>query len=195
MTLYIGNKLTKHKVANGSRGTLVGSHPPLAELAHPEPTDVILPDGTTHTVQNLTRLPDYLLVHVPGSTVRFQNLPLGTVPVKLEAVRVHVHGHKTKLYVSQFPVRLNYGWTTHKLQGKTEDRLVLATTNRHLNFNYTALSRVRSLKDLYILKGVKLTVDLFNHHSEEHDMLTQDMKRLLLLSGLTMSRFGDDATQ
>jgi len=115
--------------------------------------------------------------------------------VKLETVRVHVHGHKTKLYVSQFPVRLNYGWTTHKLQGKTEDRLVLATTNRHLNFNYTALSRVRSLKDLYILKGVKLTVDLFNHHSDEHDMLTLDMKRLLLLSGLTMSRFYDTATQ
>ena len=35
-------------------------------------------------------------------------------------------------------------------------------TNRTLNYNYTAMSRSRSLRTLYILKNVKLSKKLFN---------------------------------
>jgi hypothetical protein len=81
-------------------------------------------------------------------------------PVELAAQTINVHGHTTKMHVSQFPVKLNFAWTCHKLQGKTEDRVILGCTNRILNYNYTAFSRIRSLAALFVLKGVKLTLDI-----------------------------------
>ena len=38
----------------------------------------------------------------------------------------------------------------------------MGCTNRTLNYNYTAMSRSRSLRTLYILKNVKLSKKLFN---------------------------------
>ena len=92
------------------------------------------------------------------------------------------------MHVSQFPVRLNFAWTCHKLQGKTEPHMTLGTTNKVLNFNYTALSRVRSLKNLFILKGVNLSLRTLNSPSPHHTMLVKEMGRLNLLSAATIQK-------
>lgn len=189
VTIYVNNKLTKYKIAKGSRGILVGAHPPLETLLadNAEPTKVTLPDSSTHDVYTVNTLPEHLLVHVPGSTVHFDGLPVGTFPVRVKSESINVHGHESKMHVSQFPVKLNFAWTCHKLQGKTEQCIVLGTTNKILNFNYTALSRVRSLNDLFILKGVKLALRVLNHKSEYYVMLVADMQRLDNLSIETLA--------
>ena len=91
--------------------------------------------------------------------------------------------------VSQFPVKLNFAWTCHKLQGKTESHVTLGCTNRILNYNYTAISRIRRLASLYILKGVKLSLDVLNNPSDQYDMLVAEMARLDALSTTTMQNF------
>ena len=189
VTMYVNNKLTKYKIAKGSRGILIGAHPPLETLIaeNAEPTKVELPDGSAHDVHAVHTLPEYLLVHVPGSTVHFDGLPVGTFPVRVKSESINVHGHASKMHVSQFPVKLNFAWTCHKLQGKTEQCIVLGATNKILNFNYTALSRVRSLKDLFILKGVKLALHVLNQTSEHYVMLVADMHRLDKLSIETLT--------
>ena len=187
VTLYVNNKLTKQKVAKGSRGVIVGTFPPLDELPGDDVT-ITLPTGSEHQVRQLRQLPSHLLVHLPGSTVTFAGLPASVFPVELTAQSLNVHGHATKMHVSQFPVKLNFAWTCHKLQGKTEDRVILGCTNRILNYNYTAFSRIRSLTALYVLKGVKLTLDILNHPCDRYDMLVVEMARLAALSTTTMAQ-------
>ena len=125
---------------------------------------------------------------VPGSTVQFAGLPVGAFPVRVKKEKLFVHGHEPKMHVSQFPVRLNFAWTCHKLQGKTEPHMTLGTTNKVLDFNYTALSRVRSLKNLFILKGVNLSLRTLNSPSPHHTMLVKEMGRLNLLSAATIQK-------
>ena len=190
VTIYVNNKLTKYKIAKGSRGILIGAHPPLHTLvaAPAATTQVKLPNGTTHDVYTVDTLPEYLIVKVPGSTVQFAGLPVGAFPVRVKKEKLFVHGHEPKMHVSQFPVRLNFAWTCHKLQGKTEPHIILGTTNKVLNFNYTALSRVRSLKNLFILKGVNLSLRTFNSPSPHYTMLVKEMGRLNLLSAATIQK-------
>jgi hypothetical protein len=120
--------------------------------------------------------------------VTFAGLPASVFPVELAAHTTNVHGHTTKMHVSQFPVKLNFAWTCHKLQGKTEDRVILGCTNRILNYNYTAFSRIRSLAALFVLKGVKLTLDILNHPCDKYDMLVVEMARLTALSSTTLAQ-------
>ena len=187
VTLYVNNKLTKHRVAKGSRGVVIGTFPPLDELAGDTVT-ITLPTGAEHKVRLLRQLPTHLLVHLPESTVTFAGLPASVFPVELAAQTINVHGHTTKMHVSQFPVKLNFAWTCHKLQGKTEDRVILGCTNRILNYNYTAFSRIRSLAALFVLKGVKLTLDILNHPCDKYDMLVVEMARLTTLSSITLAQ-------
>ena len=187
VTVNMSNALTKHGIANGSRGVVVGTYPPLADL-DVDDVSVTLPTGNKRPVQQVRHLPSHLFVHVPSSTVKFAGLPAGVLPVALRKQSLNVHGHKDKMHVSQFPVKLNYAWTCHKLQGKTEDRVTLACTNKTLNWNYTALSRIRSLNVLFVLKGVKLTTAMFNCSSAKYDMLVAEMARLDALSVQTLAR-------
>ena len=187
VTVNMSNALTKHRIANGSRGVVVGTYPPLTE-ADADDVSVTLTTGNKRTVRQLRQLPSHLLVHSPGSTVKFAGLPPSVLPVALKKQSLHVHGHKNKMDVSQFPVKLNFAWTCHKLQGKTEDRITLACTKKYLNWNYTALSRIRALKVLHVLKGVKLTTATFNQSCDRHDMLVAEMARLDVLSVQTLDR-------
>jgi hypothetical protein len=191
VTIYVNNKLTRHSVTRGSRGHVVGSSPPFENIPSDD-VDITLPTGSTHKVRRLHTLPDVLFVHVPGSTVRFANLPQGVFPVKHAASKLHVHGHRDKMHVTQFPVKLNFAWTCHKLQGKTEPSVVLGCTNRSLNYNYTAMSRTKSLKTLHILKNVDLSKAMFNSPgtSNKYDMLVTEMNRLGGMSAATMQLFG-----
>ena len=196
VTIYVNNKLTQHKIAKGSRGIVIGTQPPLNTLvaANAAPTQVTLPNGSTHDVYTVETLPEYIIVKVPDSTVQFAGLPVGAFPVGVKKEKLLVHGHEQKMHVSQFPLRLNFAWTCHKLQGKTEPHLILGTTNKILNFNYTALSRVRSLSELFILKGVKLSLRTLNCSSPNYTMLVHDMNRLSLLSADTIDSLQTNVT-
>jgi hypothetical protein len=187
VTVNMSNALTKHGIANGSRGVIIGTYPPLADI-DADDVYVTLPTGNKRPVRQLRHLPSHLLVHVPGSTIKFAGLPASVLPVALKQQSLHVHGHKDKMHVSQFPVKLNFAWTCHKLQGKTEDRVTLGCTNKNLNWNYTALSRIRALAALYVLKGVKLTTATFNCPSAKYDMLVAEMARLESISVQTLAR-------
>ena len=187
VTMYINNKLTKHRVAKGSRGVVIGTSPSLDDLPSDDAT-ITLPTGAAHQVRQLRQLPSHLLVHIPGSTVKFAGLPKSVFPVELNTQNLHVHGHMEKMQVSQFPVKLNFAWTCHKLQGKTEDKVILGCTNRVLNYNYTAFSRIRTLAALCVLKGVKLTLDVLNHPCDKYDMLVAEMTRLDALSTTTLAQ-------
>ena len=186
--MYVNNLLTRHRVARGSRGIVVGTHPPLADAPADDVT-VTLPTGSAHPVRQLRQLPTHLFVLIPGSTITFAGLPPSVFPVALQAQTLNVHGHQERMRVSQFPVKLNFAWTCHKLQGKTESHVTLGCTNRMLNYNYTAISRIRRLASLYILKGVKLSLDVLNSPSDQYDMLVAEMARLDALSTTTMQNF------
>ena len=127
--------------------------------------------------------------------MKFAGLPKSVFPVELNTQNLHVHGHMEKMQVSQFPVKLNFAWTCHKLQGKTEDKVILGCTNRVLNYNYTAFSRIRTLAALHVLKGVKLTLDVLIHPCDKHDMLVAEMARLDTLSTTTLAQMPSQPQQ
>ena len=142
VTVYVNNALTALGIAKGSRGVVVGTCPPICELSSHE-EDVKVTVDTTARVTVLEEMPTHIFVQVPGSCVSFDGLPAGVMPVKVTTTVIKVHGHADRMKVAQFDIRLNYAHTCHKLQGKTEDAVVVGTTNRMLNFNYTVFSRAR----------------------------------------------------
>jgi hypothetical protein len=53
--------------------------------------------------------------------------------------------------LTQFPVIVNCATTGHKLQGQTKHSLLIAVWSKVKNWNYVALSRVRTRQGLYLL--------------------------------------------
>ena len=145
VTACVNNLLTRQRVARGPRGIVVGTCPPLAGAAADDAMTA-LPTGSNHPARQLRQLPTHLFVLIPGSTINFAGLPTSVFPVALQAQSMNVHGHQERMRVSQFPVKHNFAWTCHKLQGKTEPQVTLGCTNRILNFNYTALSRIDRMR-------------------------------------------------
>ena len=62
----------------------------------------------------------------------------------------------TGLTILQLPINIDTATTCHKLQGKSRDYLVIVDFNyREPNWIYVVLSRLRSLKGLYLLKPLQ----------------------------------------
>jgi hypothetical protein len=61
--------------------------------------------------------------------------------------------------IEQFPINLSLAITGHKLQGMILDMLILCETNMTPNWLYVLLSRVTSLKGLFLMKP--LSKDMF----------------------------------
>ena len=53
--------------------------------------------------------------------------------------------------INQLPITLNHATTGHKLQGKTKESLMVGEWNNTKNWIYVVLSRVKRLRDLYLL--------------------------------------------
>jgi hypothetical protein len=53
--------------------------------------------------------------------------------------------------LTQFPIIVNCATTGHKLQGQTKHSLLIAVWSKVKNWNYVALSRVRTRQGLYLL--------------------------------------------
>jgi hypothetical protein len=70
----------------------------------------------------------------------------------------------------QFPIIPNYATTGHKLQGQSKDNLVVSVWSKKRNWNYVALSRVRTREGLYIVKPLPYDAD-FSIPSELSQMM------------------------
>ncbi len=64
-----------------------------------------------------------------------------------------------KCQMKQLPVNLNNATTGNKLQGMSKDIIIISlwpTGGRFQNWEYTVLSRVRTLEGLYLFQEVSL---------------------------------------
>ena len=139
-------------------GYFVDTKPSLKELAVDTKT-TSLPNGDEVSVKTLSRLPDWILVWIPGATVQYGDLPVGVVPIPPTGRNIYLHGRRKKHHVKQFNVRHCYAFTVHRLQGlEAKGGLVVGCFNkRELNHIYVLLSRIRSWDKLHILPFLKVT--------------------------------------
>jgi hypothetical protein len=59
----------------------------------------------------------------------------------------------------QFPLLVNSATTGHKLQGQSKQDLVISVWSKALNWNYVALSRVRTRSGLYLVSPLPYKAD------------------------------------
>ena len=58
----------------------------------------------------------------------------------------------------QLPVNMNDATTGHKLQGMSKDKLIVVSWSFISNWIYVVISRVRTLKGLFLLKPIPSNV-------------------------------------
>jgi hypothetical protein len=105
---------------------------------------------------------DYLLCQMDGSNKTFQvkatkvscriNFPIELTP----GHQIHM---KVRASVNRFPVLVNHATTGHKLQGQTKESLFISDWHYGSNWPYVVLSRVTTLKGLFLLKPIRKDVD------------------------------------
>ena len=174
-----GNQHNDHGVASGSRGHIVGTCPPL----HTLPTVAATIAG--RSVHTLCKLPDHLLVHVPGCTLKHQNLPIGVVAVPPTTKKILTHSHLRPVTVRQFKVRPSHSITGHKMQGLQADAIVIGKFPGRRDWNnwaYTMLSRAKTWSGLFLLRPVRKASTLY---SDPDPDLDADMRRLRRLASKT----------
>ena len=84
----------------------------------------------------------------------------------------------TKMTMKVFPVICNHATTGHKLQGKSVDQLVIAEWSKVKNWAYVVLSRVRTLKGLFLTKPIPDDID-FSPSPHYLSMMDHLRERLL----------------
>jgi hypothetical protein len=72
---------------------------------------------------------------------------------------------QTKIELQYIPVIVNNATTGHKLQGKTVTSLVIAEWSKVKNWAYVVLSRVKTLKGLFLKKPLPEDIDFSHAHS------------------------------
>ena len=78
-----------------------------------------------------------------------------------------VEYHSVNIF--QLPINMNDATTGHKLQGMSKDNLIVASWTFVENWIYVMLSRVRTLKGLYLLKPIpKNQMDKFQVPRDLH---------------------------
>ena len=74
--------------------------------------------------------------------------------------------------MNQFPAITNYATTGHKLQGQTKKNLVISVWSKRRNWNYVALSRVKTRGGLYLVNPLPRDVDFSIPQDLRHMMST-----------------------
>lgn len=187
LVITIDNKQTKFGLCNGATGYLVQTIPPLATLQS-SVVPVMLPTGETALVNDCTSLPTHLLIYVPTCTLTYEGLPTGVVPVPCTTTKpTTLYGAPNEdVTITYFQVRHGYCITCHKAQGKTLASVIIGKfSKRFHNYNYTALSRVASWTDLYILDP---KISFASIAQAPLPALVDETKRLLLLELSSLSQ-------
>jgi hypothetical protein len=122
---------------------------------------------------------DYLLCRVDGSTRTFE-VRADHVSCKIDLPIQLIPGETTRKIVratiNRFPVLINHATTGHKLQGQTKSSLCISDWHYGANWPYVVLSRVTSLRGLFLLKPLRADHD-FSHDERLTKMLTRMRKK------------------
>jgi len=118
---------------------------------------------------------DYLLCQIDGSNRTFK-VKADNASCKIDFPIQLIPGEKTRKIVratvNRFPVLVNHATTGHKLQGQTKESLFISDWHYGSNWPYIVLSRVTTLKGLFLLKPLRDDVD-FSHDGRLIRMLTR----------------------
>jgi ATP:corrinoid adenosyltransferase len=116
---------------------------------------------------------NYLLCRIHESTRTFEVRP-DTVTCKIDLPFELIPGEKmrkiVRAKVNRFPLLINHATTGHKLQGQTKLNLCISDWHYGANWPYVVLSRVTSLKGLFLLKPLRQDHD-FSHDQRLTRML------------------------
>jgi hypothetical protein len=96
---------------------------------------------------------------------------------------------KTKIsgvVMTQLPIIMNDATTGHKLQGMSKDNLIIVAWTFIPNWVYVVLSRVRTLKGLYLLE--KLPNDCLDKFKVPRELLAFERRMGLLEEGVLNAR-------
>jgi hypothetical protein len=149
--------------ANGTRVLLEG-----IVLTHDLPTqnpDTVSFDGLPCLVVNATDV-DHLICSLEGNPTKlFFVCPKKFICTVATQYVTPFTSTTIKVLLSvsltQFPVLVNNATTGHKLQGQSKDDLFICVWSSVKNWNYVALSRVRTRRGLYLMSPLPLTSDAF----------------------------------
>jgi hypothetical protein len=170
--MLVSNEDVPNGHANGTRVLLEG-----VVLAHNSPThnpETITFDGLPCLVFNATDVDHLICSTEENPTKLFLVRPkrfLCTVntqyvaPFTSATIQVHLTVNMT-----QFPVLVNNATTGHKLQGQSKDSLFICVWSSVKNWNYVALSRVRTRAGLYLMSPLPLSTKAFDISPDLRDM-------------------------
>jgi hypothetical protein len=117
---------------------------------------------------------NYLLCKMEGSNRTFE-VRADHVSCKIDLPIELIPGEKTRKIVrasiNRFPVLINHATTGHKLQGQTKPSLCISDWHYGANWPYVVISRVKTLKGLFLLKPIR----------EDHDF-SQDERLIRMLT-------------
>ena len=169
MSVSLAVKSHKHlhlNIANGSAARIVGTVPPLSTLPFTE--TVHHGPGGGHVIRVLQRMPTAFLVHNETFATRLdahiddddtenRAATSGVIAI-VPTVRkkFFVHNVDVPVTVTYFAMRHVFARTCHILQGTTLSAMVLGQLCTRDNWIYTALSRIASWRDLFILQSVAI---------------------------------------
>jgi hypothetical protein len=151
-------------------------------------------DGNRQTGRIISA-PAYMLVKVPGSQAKIGHFPVGVIPLKRSDLSFTVAKTMIGAKYKQFAVTLAYAVTDYKCQGETyydgllTDLKTPFTGSTQAASLYVQLSRVRSLKELSIIRDFDpdelckpLSDDLIKElqWEEEMDKATKDKYAYLI---------------
>jgi hypothetical protein len=118
---------------------------------------------------------DYLLCQIDGSNKTFK-VKADHVSCKIDFPIQLIPGQRirkiVRANVNRFPVVVNHATTGHKLQGQTKESLFISDWHYGSNWPYVVLSRVTTLKGLFLLKPIRRDVD-FSQDSRLERMLAR----------------------
>jgi hypothetical protein len=174
--MYTENHDVPNGIANGTLCNLVKvvlhSHVTEADF------DTMNIDGYFVRTIDATKV-NYLLCKIHGSARTFE-VRANTVSCKMDLPFELTPGEKIRKVVrakaNRFPVLINHATTGHKLQGQTKSSLCISDWHYGANWPYVVLSRVTSLKGLFLLKPIRKEHD-FSHDARLTRMLNRMRKR------------------
>jgi hypothetical protein len=119
---------------------------------------------------------DYLLCKFSGSDQTF-HVSASHVACKVDMPINLIDGAKTRktvdVTINRFPVLINHATTGHKLQGQTKTNLFISEWHYGANWPYVVLSRVKTLKGLFLRIPIRIT-----HSFSQDNRLVQMLTRM-----------------
>ena len=108
---------------------------------------------------------DHLICHLDGDETKIFKIaskkmtcvvkaPIPTYLGSLSSATIQL-----TVQMTQFPMIPNYATTGHKLHGQTKEALVVSVWSKRRNWNYVALSRVKTRKGLFLVNKLPYDAD------------------------------------